>query len=91
VDRDVSFTDADHSLDDQIDAAYRSTYRRYALDGLADQSGLSMAELALAWVLRRPEAASAITGAPVPSRSTPTRRLPVSGWRPASSPRSTQR
>jgi hypothetical protein len=26
----VSFTDADHSLDDQIDAAYRSKYRRHA-------------------------------------------------------------
>ncbi|HEY5354654.1 MAG TPA: DUF2255 family protein [Streptosporangiaceae bacterium] len=30
VDRDVTFTDADHSLDDQLDAAYRSKYRRYA-------------------------------------------------------------
>lgn len=30
VDRDVAFADADHSLDDEIDAAYRSKYRRYA-------------------------------------------------------------
>jgi hypothetical protein len=30
VDRDVTFADADHSLDDDIDAAYRSKYRRYA-------------------------------------------------------------
>ena len=30
VDRDVTFTDADHSLNDDIDAAYRSKYRRYA-------------------------------------------------------------
>ncbi len=30
VDRDVAFVDADHSLDDQIDAAYRTKYRRYA-------------------------------------------------------------
>ena len=30
VDRDVTFADADHSLDDEIDAAYRSKYRRYA-------------------------------------------------------------
>jgi hypothetical protein len=30
VDRDVAFADADHSLDDDIDAAYRSKYRRYA-------------------------------------------------------------
>jgi hypothetical protein len=30
VERDVTFADADHSLDDQIDAAYRNKYRRYA-------------------------------------------------------------
>ena len=30
VGRDVTFADADHSLDDDIDAAYRSKYRRYA-------------------------------------------------------------
>jgi len=30
VERDVAFADADHSVDDQIDAAYRSKYRRYA-------------------------------------------------------------
>jgi hypothetical protein len=30
VDRDVTFADADHNLDDDIDAAYRSKYRRYA-------------------------------------------------------------
>ena len=29
VDKDVTFADADHNLDDQIDAAYRATYRRY--------------------------------------------------------------
>jgi hypothetical protein len=29
VDKDVVFVDADHVLDDQIDAAYRSKYRRY--------------------------------------------------------------
>lgn len=37
VDRDVAFADADHSLDDQIDAAYRTKYDRYAksiTDGL---------------------------------------------------------
>jgi hypothetical protein len=39
---------------------------------IADQAGLSMAELALAWVLRRPELASAIVGARGPSGSTPT-------------------
>ncbi len=30
VDRDVAFEAADHGLDDQIDAAYRAKYRRYA-------------------------------------------------------------
>jgi hypothetical protein len=30
VDRDVDFADADPSLDDELDAAYRSKYRRYA-------------------------------------------------------------
>ncbi len=30
VDKDVSFEDADPALNDQIDAAYRSKYRRYA-------------------------------------------------------------
>jgi hypothetical protein len=29
VDKDVSFTDADPALNDQIDAAYREKYRRY--------------------------------------------------------------
>ena len=35
---------------------------------IADQAGLSMAELALAWVLRRPEVASAIVGATRPEQ-----------------------
>jgi hypothetical protein len=30
VDKDVTFAAADHSLDDQIDAAYRTKYKRYA-------------------------------------------------------------
>jgi hypothetical protein len=30
VDKDVTFADADHSLDDQIDVAYRTKYQRYA-------------------------------------------------------------
>jgi hypothetical protein len=29
VDKDVTFADADHGLDDRIDAAYRAKYRRY--------------------------------------------------------------
>jgi hypothetical protein len=29
VDRDVTFADADHDLDDQIDAVYRTKYHRY--------------------------------------------------------------
>jgi aryl-alcohol dehydrogenase-like predicted oxidoreductase len=35
---------------------------------VADEAGLSMAELALAWVLRRPELASAIIGASRPEQ-----------------------
>jgi aryl-alcohol dehydrogenase-like predicted oxidoreductase len=38
------------------------------LRSVADQAGLSMAELALAWVLRRPELASAIVGASRPEQ-----------------------
>ena len=30
VQKDVSFVDADHNIDDEIDAAYRAKYRRYA-------------------------------------------------------------
>ena len=30
VDKDVTFAEADHSLDDQINAAYRTKYQRYA-------------------------------------------------------------
>ncbi len=35
---------------------------------VAEQAGLSLAELALAWVLRRPELASAIVGASRPEQ-----------------------
>jgi len=30
VEKDVTFVDADHDIDDQVDAAYRAKYRRYA-------------------------------------------------------------
>jgi hypothetical protein len=30
VQQDVTFMDADHDLDDEVDAAYRAKYRRYA-------------------------------------------------------------
>jgi hypothetical protein len=30
LEKDVIFADADHNIDDEIDAAYRSKYRRYA-------------------------------------------------------------
>src|SRR5437899_12906755 len=30
VDKDVTFVDADHDIDDELDAAYRTKYRRYA-------------------------------------------------------------
>jgi hypothetical protein len=29
AEKDVTFVDADHDIDDQIDAAYRTKYRRY--------------------------------------------------------------
>jgi len=41
---------------------------------IAEQAGLSMPQLALAWVLRQPNVASAIVARRVPSRCTPTRR-----------------
>ena len=30
ADKDVAFVDADHSIDDELDTAYRTKYRRYA-------------------------------------------------------------
>jgi hypothetical protein len=30
VDKDVTFVDADHDIDEEVDAAYRAKYRRYA-------------------------------------------------------------
>ena len=30
VQQDVAFVDADHAIDDEVDAAYRTKYRRYA-------------------------------------------------------------
>jgi len=30
LDRDVTFVNADHKIDDEVDAAYRTKYRRYA-------------------------------------------------------------
>jgi Uncharacterized protein conserved in bacteria (DUF2255) len=35
VDRDVRLDDADHDLDDQLDAAYRSKYGRYSENTLS--------------------------------------------------------
>jgi aryl-alcohol dehydrogenase-like predicted oxidoreductase len=52
----------DRLLDDAVLAAVDR------LRPVADQAGLSMAELALAWVLRRPELASAIIGATRPEQ-----------------------
>jgi aryl-alcohol dehydrogenase-like predicted oxidoreductase len=47
--------------DDRVEAVDR-------LRPVAEQAGLSMAEMALAWVLRRPELASAIVGASRPEQ-----------------------
>jgi aryl-alcohol dehydrogenase-like predicted oxidoreductase len=52
----------DRLMDDSVLAAVDR------LRPVADQAGLSMAELALAWVLRRPEVASAIVGATRPEQ-----------------------
>jgi hypothetical protein len=30
IEKDVSFVDADHDIDDEVDAVYRAKYRRYA-------------------------------------------------------------
>ena len=30
IEKDVTFVDADHEIDDEVDAAYRAKYRRYA-------------------------------------------------------------
>jgi aryl-alcohol dehydrogenase-like predicted oxidoreductase len=38
------------------------------LRAVADEAGLTMAQLALAWILRRPEVASAIIGASRPEQ-----------------------
>jgi aryl-alcohol dehydrogenase-like predicted oxidoreductase len=38
------------------------------LGSVADEAGISMTELALAWILRRPEVASAIIGASRPEQ-----------------------
>lgn len=46
---------------DVIDETYRQ--RAKALDGLARERGQSLAQLALQWVLRRPEVTSALVGA----------------------------
>jgi aryl-alcohol dehydrogenase-like predicted oxidoreductase len=48
-----------------VDAVLEAVER---LRPVADQAGLTMAELALAWVLRRPEVASAIVGASRPEQ-----------------------
>jgi hypothetical protein len=35
VDKDVTLVDADHDMDDQIDAAYRTKYHRYAANTIS--------------------------------------------------------
>jgi aryl-alcohol dehydrogenase-like predicted oxidoreductase len=49
------------------------------LQRIASQHGRSVAEIAIAWVLRRPEVTSAIVGARRPSQIEETVR--ASGWR----------
>ena len=52
------------------------------LKPLAEEAGLSMAQLAVAWVLQNQNVSAAIIGATRPSRSGRTSRRPGSGWRP---------
>ncbi|WP_406491849.1 aldo/keto reductase [Streptomyces sp. NBC_00846] len=40
------------------------------VDALADQAGLSLARLAVAWVLQNPNVSAAITGASRPDQAT---------------------
>src|SRR4029453_14970395 len=59
-------SDMNVAMDRLLDDAVLEAVDR--LRPVADQAGLSMAELALAWVLRRPEVASAIVGASRPEQ-----------------------
>ena len=59
-------SDMNVAMDRLLDDAVLEAVDR--LRPMADQAGLSMAEVALAWVLRRPEVASAIVGASRPEQ-----------------------
>jgi aryl-alcohol dehydrogenase-like predicted oxidoreductase len=59
-------SDMNVAMDRLMDDAVLEAVDR--LRPVAEQAGLSMAELALAWVLRRPEVASAIVGASRPEQ-----------------------
>src|SRR5512133_176904 len=59
-------SDMNVAMDRLMDDAVLEAVDR--LRPIADQAGLSMAELALAWVLRRPELAAAIIGASRPEQ-----------------------
>jgi aryl-alcohol dehydrogenase-like predicted oxidoreductase len=59
-------SDMNVAMDRLLDDAVLEAVER--LRPIADAAGLSMAELALAWVLRRPELASAIVGASRPEQ-----------------------
>ena len=59
-------SDMNVAMDRLLDDAVLEAVDR--LRPIADQAGLPMAELALAWVLRRPEVASAIVGASRPEQ-----------------------
>ena len=59
-------SDMNVAMDRLLDDAVLAAVDR--LRPVADQAGLSMADLALAWVLRRPELASAIVGASRPEQ-----------------------
>ena len=53
---------------DRLHATTPCSRRSSACSPIADEAGISMVELALAWILRRPELASAIIGASRPEQ-----------------------
>ena len=72
------------AIDRYMDDAVLAAVQR--LRPIADDAGLTMVQLALAWILRRPEVASAIIGATSPIRCAPTSplrapRCPPRCWR----------
>lgn len=41
LDKDVTFVDTDHDIEDELDAAYRSKYRRYSANRITSPAARS--------------------------------------------------